>query len=68
MKKKNALPGIKANQNFSVGAKVKAKQSNWTGIIIGVNKKNPSSPFVVKWDKNGNESNENAMSIEVESI
>lgn len=62
---KKSLPGIKSNQKFVVGTKIKAKKSDWTGTIIKINKKNPSSPYQVKWDKNGKISNENAMSIEV---
>lgn len=50
---------------FNVGDRIIATVSKWTGTIIRKTK-NKSSPYVVKWDKNGLESNENSMSIEPE--
>jgi len=51
-------------QKFFVGAKVISIDSGWTGVVVRKTK-NKSSPWVVKWDKNGRESNVNSMSTRV---
>jgi hypothetical protein len=51
-----------AERSFPVGCRVVAV-SGWTGVVVKINHKNPGSPLRVKWDKNGEESNENCMSV-----
>jgi hypothetical protein len=51
-------------QKFFVGCKVVAIASGWTGTIVR-KASNRSSPWVCRWDKNGNESNVNSMVVRV---
>jgi hypothetical protein len=51
-------------QQFFIGCKIVAISSGWTGIIVRKTK-NKSSPWVCRWDKNGNESNVNSMVVRV---
>lgn len=53
-------------QKFSVGCKVVARASGWTGTIVRKTS-NKSSPWVCRWDKNGTESNVNSMVVRVVS-
>jgi len=48
-----------------IGDRVASKVSGATGSIVKINKKNPSSPLVVQWDRGGSKSNENLTSIEL---
>jgi hypothetical protein len=47
---------------WKVGQRVVAMSSGWEGEIVRITR-NLSSPYKVRWDKNGRESNENAMSV-----
>jgi preprotein translocase subunit YajC len=49
-------------QKLAVGDRVYAMSSGWLGTIIKKNKQK-SSPWKVKWDKNGRESNVNCMVV-----
>lgn len=51
-------------QKLFVGAKIVAISSGWTGMVVR-RTKNKSSPWVVKWDKNGLESKENSMTVRI---
>ena len=53
----------KAQEQFPPGTPIKSIGSGWDGIVQKINKKNPSSPIVVRWDRNGSVSNENCMTI-----
>jgi len=48
---------------LKIGDRVESKVSGATGSIVKINKKNPSSPLVVQWDRGGGRSNENLTSI-----
>lgn len=45
-----------------VGLPVVGRVAGWTGVIVRKTKQK-SSPWVVRWDRNGLESHENCMSI-----
>ena len=45
------------------GDRVVARSSGQAGEIVRINRRNPSSPLIVKWDKSGNRSNENMNSV-----
>lgn len=48
---------------WAVGTRVRARSSGWLATVIAHNKQN-SSPYKVRWDKNGLTSNVNFMSVE----
>lgn len=49
-----------------IGRRVVARESGWKGTIVRIRRNNPSSPYVVKWDKTGRESSTNFMAIRFE--
>ena len=49
-----------SNAKWAIGDRVRARESGWLGTIIARNKQR-SSPWRVRWDKNGRESNVNVM-------
>ncbi len=53
-----------APQRFTIGCKVVAFSSGWTGTIVRKTRQK-SSPWVCRWDSNGKESNVNSMVVKV---